>query len=131
MLLWTKSCLKWSPYKVKGAFSTPICARKQTNGPPGIDHRAFLQVATMAAMHGQPEQFTHPPPPVPPQLSHDIWTFACLSGSSLRRTHAVSQYPTIPASSAPAERTFSAAVVPSGKRNRLSDKILDSEVFIK
>ena len=39
-LLWTKGCLncqKWSPYKVKGAFSTPICARKQTNGPPVID----------------------------------------------------------------------------------------------
>ena len=28
---------KWSLYKVKGAFSTPICARKQTNGPPIID----------------------------------------------------------------------------------------------
>ena len=22
---------------MKGAFSTPVCARKQTNGPPGID----------------------------------------------------------------------------------------------
>ena len=41
-LLWTKGCLncqKWSPYKVKGAFSTPICARKPTNGPPVIDQR--------------------------------------------------------------------------------------------
>ena len=39
-LLQTKSCLKcqrWSPYKVKEAFSTPICARKQTNGSPSID----------------------------------------------------------------------------------------------
>ena len=39
-LLWTKSCLipqKWSPYKVKGVFSTPVCTRKQTNGPPVID----------------------------------------------------------------------------------------------
>ena len=37
MLLRTKSCQKWSPYKVKGAFSMPVCARKQTNCPPGID----------------------------------------------------------------------------------------------
>ena len=39
-LLRTKSCLKcqkWSPYKVKGASSMPICARKQTNGPPSMD----------------------------------------------------------------------------------------------
>ena len=42
-LLWTKNCLnyqncqKWSPYKAKGAFSTPFCARKQTSGPPIID----------------------------------------------------------------------------------------------
>ena len=36
----TKSCLKfqkWSPYKVKEAFSAPVCARKQTNGPHGIE----------------------------------------------------------------------------------------------
>ena len=39
-LLWTKKCLncqKWRPYKVKGAFSTPVCARRQTNGPLVID----------------------------------------------------------------------------------------------
>ena len=39
-LLRTKSCLKCQklgPYEVKGAFSKPVCARKQTNCPPGID----------------------------------------------------------------------------------------------
>ena len=39
-ILWTKNCLncqKLSPYKVKGAFSTPVCARKETNGPPVND----------------------------------------------------------------------------------------------
>ena len=41
---------------MKGAFSTPVCARKQTNGPPGIDQGFFLQAAAMAAMHCQPEQ---------------------------------------------------------------------------
>ena len=43
----TLKCTQWpyqskiagtSPaYKVKGAFSTPVRARKQANGPPGID----------------------------------------------------------------------------------------------
>ena len=39
MLLRTKNCQncrKWTAYKVKGAFSMPVCARKQTNGPPVI-----------------------------------------------------------------------------------------------
>ena len=69
-LLWTKSCLncrKWSPYKVKGAFSTPVCVRKQTNGPP-IFTKASLQAAATATVHCQAEQWTHPPPPVPPFL---------------------------------------------------------------
>ena len=48
----------------------PVCARKQTNGPPGADW-AFLQPAATAAMHchlkgwGAP---TPPPPPPPPFL---------------------------------------------------------------
>ena len=66
-----KSCLKcqkWSPYKAKGAFSTPVCARRQTNGPPAALTGAFLQAAATAAMHCQPERCTHPRPPVPPFL---------------------------------------------------------------
>ena len=67
---------------MKGAFSTPVCARKQTNGPPVIDQGfstgscnhhhalsgkavAFLQAAATATMHCQAERWTHPPPPVP------------------------------------------------------------------
>ena len=64
-LLWTKSCLncqKWSPYKVKGAFSTPICPRKQTNGPPVID-QGFSTGSCTATMRCQAERWTYPPPP--------------------------------------------------------------------
>ena len=63
---------RWSPYKVKGAFSTPVCARKQTNGPPGIDQgfstgscncRHALSARAVppctAAMHCQPERCRH------------------------------------------------------------------------
>ena len=71
---------------MKGAFSTPVCAKKQTNGPPVIDQgfstgscnrrhalsgraaKAFLQAAATATMHCQAERWTHPPLPVPPFL---------------------------------------------------------------
>ena len=67
MLLWTKNCLncqKWSPYKVKGVFSTPICARKKTNGTLVIDQG----YSTGSYNHHHAEQWTHPPPPIPPFL---------------------------------------------------------------
>ena len=43
----TESCLKcqkWSLYKAKGVFSRPVCARKQNNGPPGIDYSQLQQM---------------------------------------------------------------------------------------
>ena len=52
------------------AFFTPVCARKQTNGPPDIDqgfstgscnHHHALSLC-------QPERCTHSPPPVSPFL---------------------------------------------------------------
>ena len=52
---------------MKGAFSTPVYARKWTNSPPGAD-QGFLQPAATAAMHCHPEGCTHPPPLVPPFL---------------------------------------------------------------
>ena len=52
---------------MKEAFSTPVCAKNQTNGPPVLT-RAFLQPAATAAMHCHPQGCTHPPPPLPPFL---------------------------------------------------------------
>ena len=45
---------------MKGAFSTPVCARKQTNGLPVI--------AATATARCQAEWWTHPLPPVLPFL---------------------------------------------------------------
>ena len=63
-LLRTKSCLKshkWSHYKVKGAFSTPICARKQTNSPPGTDQGFFI--ASCNSRHALSARAVDPLPP--------------------------------------------------------------------
>ena len=49
---------------MKGAFSTPVCARKQTNFPPGID-QGF---STGSCNHRHALSCTHPPPSVPPFL---------------------------------------------------------------
>ena len=46
--------------KVKGAFSTPVCARKQTNGPSTID-QGFSTPCTVRKSSG-PTQY--PPPPM-------------------------------------------------------------------
>ena len=65
MVITKESCLKCqkrSPYKVKGEFSIPVCARKQKNGPPSA---AFLHPVATATMHCHPEGCTHPPPSVP------------------------------------------------------------------
>ena len=70
MLLQTKSCLKcqkWSPYKVKGVFSTPICARKQTNGLPGMDQG--FSTGSCNGRHALSPRVVHPPTsPLPPFL---------------------------------------------------------------
>ena len=63
--LWTKGCLncqKWSPYKVKAAFSTLIRARKQTNCPPGIiDHAtATLRCQAEDTFYVGSQPWTHP-----------------------------------------------------------------------
>ena len=44
-----------------------VCARKQTNGPPGVN-QGFSTASCTTAMHCQPEGSTDPPPPVPPFL---------------------------------------------------------------
>ena len=64
MLLRTKGCLKcqkWSPYKVKGAFSTLACARKQTNGPPGNDQG--FSTGSCNGHHALSARGVHPPTP--------------------------------------------------------------------
>ena len=48
------------PYKAKGVFFRPVCARKPNNGPPGTD-----QAFSTAAMHCHPPGDTHPPPLIP------------------------------------------------------------------
>ena len=59
---WTKSC-----YKVKGAFSTPVCAKKQTNGPPGTDQG--FSTGSCNRRHAPSARVVHPPIfPVPPFL---------------------------------------------------------------
>ena len=72
MLLQTKSCLKyqrWSPYKVKGPFSTqpPFVQESRQMAHPALI-RAFLRPGATAAMQCHPEGRTHPPPLVPPFL---------------------------------------------------------------
>ena len=52
---------------MKGAFSTPVCDESKQMAHLALT-KAFLQAAGTAAMHCQPEQCTHPPPPVPPFL---------------------------------------------------------------
>ena len=37
------------------AFSTLICAGKQTSGPPGIDQGFSMQAIVRATMHCEPE----------------------------------------------------------------------------
>ena len=51
-LLQTERCLKnqkWSPYKVKGPFSMPVCTRKQTNRPYSADQA--LSIASCNSRH--------------------------------------------------------------------------------
>ena len=70
MLLRTESCLKrqkWSPYKVKGLFSTLICTRKQKNGPPSADQAH--SIASYNSCHApSANAVDSPPSPVPPFL---------------------------------------------------------------
>ena len=49
---------------MKGRFSTPVCARKQTNGPPALT-RAFLQAAASATNS-----------PLVLETSLAVWVFA-------------------------------------------------------
>ena len=45
---------------MKGAFSTPVVQEGRQMAHPALT-RAFLQAAVTAAMHCQPERYTHPP----------------------------------------------------------------------
>ena len=71
MLILTESCLqcqKLSPYKVRGAFSTPVCATRKRKGLVSAT-KAFLQLAATAAKCCHPEGDTHSlTPPVTPFL---------------------------------------------------------------
>ena len=77
-----KSCLKcqkWSPYKVKGVFSTTVCARKQTNGPPGIDQG--FSTSSCNRCHALSARAVHPPTSTCPTLSasaEPIFKMDCL-----------------------------------------------------
>ena len=63
-LIRTKSCMKWSPYNVKVAFSMPVWPRKQSNSPPAID--PGFPKASCNSRHALPPRGVHqPPPPVP------------------------------------------------------------------
>ena len=67
MLLLTENCLqwqKWSPYKSQGVVSTPVCAKKERNGPASADQRP----AKTAAMCTACPDYAHPPYPIPPFL---------------------------------------------------------------
>ena len=44
---------------MKGAFSTPVCARKQTNGPPGIDQG--FSTGSCNRRHALSARAVHPP----------------------------------------------------------------------
>ena len=82
-----------SPYKVKGAFSTPVCARKQTNGPPGIDqgfstgscnrrHALSARVPTRWK-----ERFLHPFVQESRQMAHPALTKAFLQAAATAAMH--------------------------------------------
>ena len=61
-LLQTESCLKsrkWSPYKVKGPFSTPVCTKMQKNGPYSADQA--LSIASCNSHHALSAKAVHPP----------------------------------------------------------------------
>ena len=61
------NCQKWNLYKMKGAFSTPICARKQTNGPPVIDQS--FSTGSCNRHHALSGRAVYPPTSPCPTLS--------------------------------------------------------------
>ena len=58
---------EWSPYKAKRVFSRPICAKKQNNGPPGIDQG--FSTASCNSRHAMVPSRWHPPTSSRPTLS--------------------------------------------------------------
>ena len=60
-------CQKWVPIRWKERFLRPFVQESRQAAHRTLT-KAFLQAAATAAMHCQPERFTHPPPPVPPFL---------------------------------------------------------------
>ena len=61
MLLSTENCLivpKWSPYKGRGAVSTPVCAEKGRT-------KAFLQPTKTATTYTTCNNYASPLPPIP------------------------------------------------------------------
>ena len=69
-LLRNKSCLKcqkWSPYKVKGALSSPNRARKQTNSPFSADQG--FSTASYNSCHALSPRGVYPPTSPCPTLS--------------------------------------------------------------
>ena len=58
---------KWSPYKVKGPFSTLVCTRKEKNGPSSAD-QAFSKASCNSCQALSPTA-VHPPTSLCPTLS--------------------------------------------------------------
>ena len=55
-------CLKWSPYKGRGAFSTLGCVKRREMAHP-VPTNAFLQPVKTATMCTACHDYAHPPPP--------------------------------------------------------------------
>ena len=76
-----KSCLKCqkcSPYKVKGVFSTHVCARKQTNSLPDVDQG--FSTGSYSCRHALSARGVHLPTspcPTPSASTEPIFKMGC------------------------------------------------------
>ena len=55
---------------MKGAFPTPVCARRQTNGPPGIDQGIYT--GSCKGRHALSAGAVHPPSSRPLSASAEL-----------------------------------------------------------
>ena len=94
-LLQTESCLKsqkWSPYKVKVPFSTPVCTRKQKDGPSSADQSH--SIASCNSRHAQSAKAVHLPTSPCPTLSasaEPIFKTGCTNWCAVRLSLSVGQ----------------------------------------
>ena len=69
-LLLTENCLwnqKWSPWKGRGLVSTPVCAKKERDGPACADQGLSIASQDSRHIHGMP-WMCPPTTPIPPFL---------------------------------------------------------------